>query len=507
MANIAAPRCDNDFSVMLDIFKGSRLWGAITDKHGQGENAEKWLRRSFDKAQDCKRNPARADPTETGEEPERKDPEIFRIRYPDWRLNWRDKAVPIPNSSRNVGIVLACAGIKARMNMLKKQIEFDGGLGEGFPSLTGASLEAATDYIRVLCQKNGLPIGRADCEGALKSIAEQNRYNPVQDWLIEAKAKYDGGDYLTETFNRLHLSDGQNPDFCRTLFVKWLISCVKLAFNGGNYGAPGMLILSGPQGCGKTRFVLSLVPEPAWAGDGLAIDPRDKDAVLNATRFWLAELGEVGQTLRKENRDRLKAFFTSPVDTIRKPYARTAEELPRQTAFVGTVNETPDEGFLNDPTGGRRYWPISVESIDQPADGFTIQQLWGQVMHLADQESGHLTPDEIAMLTKHNLPHDKKTPEEIALLDSLDWDAPDGKWVLMTATQIAELLKWRPERVQYIGRALRHIAATDARVQVPTNNRDRRYRVPPVRDGIKDLFNIPPDPEPNRFNVLPGGKQ
>lgn len=496
MANIAAPRCDNDFKAMLEIFQSSPLWGMIEAKHGKGEKAEKWLERSFNKAQD-------AVPQKTAGNTSPTDPEVFAVKYPDWRFNAKGDAIPIANSFRNVMQVVGCAGITIKLNLLKKQVEYDGGLGNGFPNVKDMTPDGLTNYIRLLCQKNGLNVSKVDCESALQTIAEEHKYNPVQDWLKAARAAYDGGDYLERTYQRLHLRAGQDEELCQILFRKWFISAVRIAFNDGTYSAPGMLVLSGPQGCGKTRFVQMLAPNREWVADGLSINPAEKDTVLNATRYWLVELGEIGQTLRKERKDRLKAFFTQATDTIRKHYGRTAEELPRRTCFIGTVNEELDDGFLTDPTGSRRYWPIEVESVDLPPEDIQPFQLWGQVMAIAEKESAYLTPDEAARLARHNVKHDKKTQEEIILLDKLDWKASEKCWRWARAADIMEELEIRRDRVGYVGRAIRHIAQTDSRVKVPKNNMDRRYFLPEVR-GYNNFEN-PENGQPP-FSVLNGGK-
>lgn len=500
MANIAAPRCGNDFNALLEIFHGSApLWGMIEAKHGEGEKAIDWLRRSFKKAQDAV--PQKPAP-QGGEDKAPNDPEVFAVEYPDWRINSKGAAIPIPNSFRNVQQVIDSAGIRVKLNTLKNRLEFAGGLGNGFPSVERMGVDAAADYVRILCQKNGLNISRVDCDCALQAIAENHKFNPVQDWLKAARAIYDGGDYLEKAWNCLHLKEGQDVALCKILFRKWFLSAVKIVFNTGSYGSSGVLILNGPQGCGKTRFVMMLSPNREWVQDGAAINPKDKDSLLSALRYWICELGEVGQTLRKEHRDRLKAFFTQTTDTIRKPYGRTAEEMPRNTAFFGTVNEEADNGFLNDSTGNRRFWPITVERVDPPTD-IELSQLWGQVMMIAETESEYLTTEEIKRLADQNLAHDKKSAEEILLLDALDWEAPLDCWRKALAREILLELGIRPERVGHLGRALRHLAMIDNRIKVPSSNANRKFFIPP----LKLTFNDTEEAEAPPFSVLDGGRK
>jgi predicted P-loop ATPase len=78
-----------------------------------------------------------------------------------------------------------------------------------------------------------------------------------------------------------------------------------------------------------------------------------KDDVLAMHGTCIVELSELAAFKRSEN-EALKALLTRCVDTVRKPYGRVAEELPRRVVFVGTTN---DDGFLTDTTN-RRYWPV-----------------------------------------------------------------------------------------------------------------------------------------------------
>lgn len=81
-------------------------------------------------------------------------------------------------------------------------------------------------------------------------------------------------------------------------------------------------MLVGAQGIGKTRFLYTLLPFKEWGAEGVSIDPQVKDDVIKSTGFWIVELGEFGETLKKEKLDRLKQFFTASRDIYRKPFHR-----------------------------------------------------------------------------------------------------------------------------------------------------------------------------------------
>ena len=80
------------------------------------------------------------------------------------------------------------------------------------------------------------------------------------------------------------------------------------------------------------------------------------------TQTASVELGELA-SLRRADLDRAKAFFSSRNDHYRPPYGRISQDFPRQCIFGGSIN--PDvNGYLTDPTGNRRFWPVGCGFID-----------------------------------------------------------------------------------------------------------------------------------------------
>ena len=92
----------------------------------------------------------------------------------------------------------------------------------------------------------------------------------------------------------------------------------------------------------------------------------------------MAELAAMSS--RKTELEAVKQFFSKGSDSYRAAYARRTQERPRQCAFFGTTN---DDEFLRDPTGGRRFWPVTVTGRSpEVADALTeeiIDQVWAEV--------------------------------------------------------------------------------------------------------------------------------
>ena len=93
----------------------------------------------------------------------------------------------------------------------------------------------------------------------------------------------------------------------------------------------------------------------------------------------MAEMAAISS--RKTDLEQIKQFISKQSDSYRAAYARRTQERPRQCAFFGTTN---DDEFLRDPTGGRRFWPVTVTGAEpEVADALTeevIDQVWAEVM-------------------------------------------------------------------------------------------------------------------------------
>ena len=296
----------------------------------------------------------------------------------------------------------------------------------------------------------------------LQIIASRNAYNPVMAAFFFGD--WDGVDRLTEVYQILNLP----PDdtLSRVLVDKWLRQCIALQFNNfkSPFGADGVLVLTGRQGCGKTSFFRRLANEPDFFKEGICLDFRDKDSLIKATGCWIAELGELESTM-KSDVARLKAFITASSDEIRLPYARAATHTPRRTSFCGTCNSNE---FLIDTSGNRRFWTVAVDSIDlDRLDRLDVPQLWyqihGEVM-LTGGQSFRLTADEQKQLAERNSRHEKRLKSEDELLDILGETDSQYFQIVMeyqTVTAFKEqydsLKKYSAEQ---IGKALEHLGVS-----------------------------------------------
>ena len=96
-------------------------------------------------------------------------------------------------------------------------------------------------------------------------------------------------------------------------------------------------------------------------------DIANKDAALQLAGKILVERGEVELLTKRD-----KAFISRTVDRFRPPYGRSSQDVPRTCSIAGTTNFTT---FIDDPSGGRRYWPVEAGHGDREAQGLVLNAI------------------------------------------------------------------------------------------------------------------------------------
>lgn len=188
-------------------------------------------------------------------------------------------------------------------------------------------------------------------EEALTWITCQNEFHPVQDFLDSLS--WDGVPRVENAFIHYMGANAMPKEYIRAVTRKFFLALIKRIYEPG-CKMDSMPVLEGAQGIGKSSFGRILVGEE-WFLDGLP-DLADKDAALNLQGIWLCEMSELS-SLYRSALEAAKGFIVRQTDKIRPPYGRRRVDLKRSTVFLGTTNE---KDFLIDPTGNRRFWPLSV---------------------------------------------------------------------------------------------------------------------------------------------------
>ncbi|MFN3992961.1 MAG: VapE domain-containing protein [Tabrizicola flagellatus] len=306
-------------------------------------------------------------------------------------------ALPTETKQAKIGIITAKNGeMKPTLHnaiLVLRNVNRDQGYSIRKNDMTGQDEwragpinDADLGLIRVAIEQAGMHNVGADLTaGAVRAVAELNRYHPVKDWL--ESLRHDGKPRLDSWLTR-YLGVDASP-YSRAVGRAFLVAMVARVMRPG-CKHDHVLVLGGAQGIGKSTACRILGGD--WSGDNMpSIRDGAREAGLYLRGHWLVELAELAPSRKAEAED-LKAFLTRATDEIRAPYARRADIVPRQCVFVGTTNET---AFLRDASGGRRFWPVTCGAkIETEALAADREQLFAEaVAAFRAGEAWHLPPD------------------------------------------------------------------------------------------------------------------
>ena len=219
--------------------------------------------------------------------------------------------------------------------------------------------------------------------------------------------------------------------YIRAIGPRYLISVVARIYRPG-CKVDHLLVLEGPQGKQKSEALRTLAVNDAWFTDRLS-HVASKDAAQELAGVLVIELAEM-DALTRATPSAMKSFLTRRRDRYRPPFGKHLTTLPRQCVFAGTINP-PAEGYVKDPTGARRLWPVACHGmIDLHGLEQARGQLWAEAVHrFKAGESWWLETPELEALA---------TAEQEARFVADAWEAPIAEWLEnRTDVSVAEVLR------------------------------------------------------------------
>ena len=221
---------------------------------------------------------------------------------------------------------------------------------------------------------------------AVTCACRDNKSNPVLDYF--SKLKWDGQPRLDMLLHKYLRAD--DTPLNSAFSVKMMCAIVRRAKQPG-CKFDHQLVLQGAQGVRKSTFCEDLAVFPDLFTDAGDLGADIKQLMEVGLGKQIIEFPEhAGHSPAK--RDKNKATLTRKVDRARMAYAHFATDAPRQWVPLSTINPG---GYLNDPTGERRYWHVAAEKYDR--DGFLADkdQLYAEAVVREPQENLWLDTPEL----------------------------------------------------------------------------------------------------------------
>ncbi len=253
-------------------------------------------------------------------------------------------------------------------------------------------LECDLLNFRAWLETRGIKINAKDADDILLSLAQRNVVNPPKEYFESLV-----WDHVTRLDTWLiNACDAQDdPRYLALVGSKWPMGAVARVYDPG-CKFDSTLILEGKQGWEKSKAfeMLSTINGVKYFLDE-AIRVSDKDSLMKLQGKLIFEMSELATLQRGGETEEMKAFQSRRDDTYREPYSRKIITRKRMFAIGGTIN--PIGGYLTDPTGARRYWPVECGChLDIEWLEANKTQLWAEAVHRYKQgERIWLIDDEI----------------------------------------------------------------------------------------------------------------
>lgn len=418
---------------------------------------------------------------------------IFDCPIPDDLLNSQilndatfDKLMGMENDTKKKDVTpetfrkfLIELGMSVSYNELLNVVEFNN-IPEEYRSVTDVQNVMPIKLQYGFRQYTGLKnISKQQVTDLIVLEGDENSYNPVKDYLQEIT--WDEVDRFPEIFAIL----GVQSEFEQSLVRKWFYQTAALPFNTleNPIQPEGVLILQGEEGIGKTRFFQQLVFNPLWFQSlDKELTTKNKDVLIQMLSAWIGELGEIDRTFRA-NRSDVKNFMTLTKDSIRKPYAREPVTKARSTSFCGTTNKVE---FLNEDSGFRRWWVVSVNEkivVGDFAEADNLHQFWAQcyAAFCENPQCFRLTEEERQQLEERNKEVMEMLPAEDELRLRLNFDTPLELWHWVQPSALKNLPDYDVAlySAKEIGAAIRAIMKDVPEIQHKHSNKGTVYFIPP----------------------------
>lgn len=324
----------------------------------------------------------------------------------------------------------------------------------------------------------GLQLSMGDIEHAVEQVAHANAYHPVREYL--EGLTWDGVERLEHVAADILGAVGTQID--NVIVRKFFVSAVARALEPG-CKVDTVFVLVGPQGALKSTFFEVLAG--AWFVDTpIDISSDSVRAYMTMRKAWILEFAELESLLRARDQNSVKAYLSSKSDNYVPKFSRYSVDVKRSGVIVGTWNPDDQGGFLNDPTGERRYWPLTTGAeIDLATLREQRDQLWAEAvaLHRTWVERGRdvrecpwwLNGEEKLLLVPV---HDEHSTRDVWAVPVLDWLAkcdaleeitvqeilssalsvPRANWTDKDSKRVARILRaskqWKPNPTKSKGK-------------------------------------------------------
>lgn len=199
--------------------------------------------------------------------------------------------------------------------------------------------------------------------------AHQNERHPVRNYL---DALVWDGQARLDTWLSVY-GGAADTAYVRAVGALTLIAAVRRVRQPG-CKFDEMLVLESAQGMNKSTALRTLARNDDWFSDDLPLNVGSQVVIERTAGKWIVEAGEL-KGMKRGDVEHLKTLLSRGTEEARMAYGRMSQSVPRQFVIVGTTNASR---YLQDTTGNRRFWPVTVGGFDIAALTSDRDQLWAE---------------------------------------------------------------------------------------------------------------------------------
>jgi hypothetical protein len=308
----------------------------------------------------------------------------------------------------NAKVAIAGLSIECRYDLFHNRMLVAGELVSKWNQLSDPIITVLRDHIRY---KFGFDPGKQQVQDACETLCMNRMFNPVTDYLDGLR--WDGIRRL-DSWLSTYLGAVTN-EYIQAVGRLSLLAAVRRVRHPGTK-FDQIIVLEGKQGAGKSEAIRILAgPENFSDQKILDVDERKQQELTEGV--WLYEIAEL-TGLKRADIDHVKAFVSRTSDRARPAYGRYVVNQPRQTVFFGSIN--PGHAYLQDDTGNRRFWPVTIGRIDLAGLKRDRDQLWAEANHLEASGVPHMLPERLWQIAGEE--QDKRTEAD-------EWEGPINNYI------------------------------------------------------------------------------
>ena len=330
---------------------------------------------------------------------------------------------------KNFEIMLKRTDTTIHFNEISKQLEIN------TTKFENKNLNTFATELYSHCQIEGLKLTENNVMKYIDAVGYKKAINPFKEYLNNLKDKWDGNSRLKDFYNIFICPETYDNSLKELILFKWLLQFMGSAYDE-EFKSPGLVVLKGRQGLGKTSIFSNLIPiKESWVFlSEQKFTGGDRDNIQTITSNQLVELSEFARSNKAV--DALKGFITSPADKMVLKYDKHPVQYKRKTVYYATIND--DEFLIDDEN--RRFWVIDLISINLNHN-VDFEQLWAEMYHIYHNkgiQNYWLSQEDQEKIEKSNQNYKFKGELETSIEKTFDFMNKTRLW--LTSVEVAEYL-------------------------------------------------------------------